>query len=696
MSIIGTLIEKRMHPGRIDEGWLAGLGYRKTASGVHVDDRTALTLTSVYSCVRILAESSAMLPLILYKQRPDRGKDRAVDHPLFPLLRDLPNPEMTSMELRETMMGHLALRGNAFVEIEADARGRVKGLWPLRPDRVWVQRLNEWLGTDPQPGVDNPLVYLVTLPSGEQVKLRQDQVMHVRGLGYNGVIGYSPIALAREMLGLGLALQEFGARFFGNGALPGLVLTHPGTLKDTARDNIRKSWNSIHQGLDNSHRIAILEEGLSVVKIGVAPDEAQFLESKKLSKRDVADLWRVPPHMVGDLESGASYASIEQMSLEFVIYTLMPWFVRIEQAISRDVLLPRERGAYFASHLMLGLLRGDQKSRYEAYHMARQDGWMNGDDIRELEDMNPMPDGAGQVYWAPLNMVDAKQLSEQDTPSSQPSPSQVEGAGSRSHTTLPQNDIRANDIRVKEERARNVAKGRLRLAKNFERVFLDAAGRVVRREVADVRRAIPKYYGQRDAGQFVTWLETFYREHREFWKRQMLPILLTYANSVGVSVGEEIGVDDLDSEKIRQFIDDYATTLAASESQSSLLQLRRLLEDAIAANEDPVPILEQRLDEWDEKRPGKVADHETRNSLGAFALAFYAASKIVSRTRWVTMGESCPFCVSLNGKTCSLDEAFLAKGEELQGEGADVLTRRTDIRHPPIHGGCDCMAVADL
>lgn len=694
MSIVGTLIEKRMHPGRIDEGWLSRLGYRPTASGAHVTEQSALTLTAVFSCVRILAETSAMLPLIMYRQRSDRGKDRATAHPLFTLLRDLPNAEMTSMELRETMMGHLALRGNAFVEIETARNGQVIGLWPLRPDRVEVQRLNEWMGIDPQPGVDNPLVYVVTLPSGEIVKLRQDQVMHVRGLGWNGILGYSPIYLAREMIGLGLSLQEFGARFFGNGALPGIVLKYPGRISEKAMENIRRSWNDLHQGLESSHRVAILEEGVTADKIGVAPDEAQFLESRKLSTRDVALLYRIPPHMVGDLESGASYASVEQMSLEFVKYTLMPWLVRIEQAISRDLLLPRERTTgLFVAHLVNGLLRGDQKSRYDAYHQARQDGWMCADDIRELEDMNPLPGGSGRVYWAPANMMNAQNMADGGQ-------NQVGGEGqARGQTRAACGcgiEHRAGPAEQAETRARNVAKGRLRLAKSYERVFRDVAGRVVRREVNDVRRGLRKFYGQRDSQQFVSWLETFYREHREFWKRQMLPILMAYADQVGVSVGEEIGWENKGAEEIEQFIRAYVETLAAAESQSSLLQLRRLIEDALTANGDPESAVEERLGEWEEKRPGKVADKESRNSLGAFALAYYRASRTVTRTRWVAMGESCPFCIKLNGKTCSIDEAFLAQGEELTGAGSETLTRRTDIRHPPIHGGCDCMMVADI
>lgn len=666
MGILAGLFEKRFHPSQPPpEEWLLKLGLGASASGVEVTVDRSLQSTAVFACVRILAETVASLPLILYR-RLDKGKKRAIGHPLYPLLHDLPNPEMTAVELRETLMGHLALRGNAFAEIEYDNGGRVRGLWPLSPNKTRVKRVN------------GQLVYLVTMPVGGEVGLPAERVMHLKGLGGDGIMGYSPIRLAREAIGLALATEEFGARFFGNGARPGVVLEHPGKLSPEAQDNLRKSWEMRHQGLEKSHRVAILEEGMKIETVGVSPEEAQFLETRKFQAVDIARLFHIPPHMIGELDR-ATFSNIEQQSLEFVIYTLRPWLVHWEQGINRALLTASERSVYFAEHLVDGLLRGDVQSRYQAYATGRQNGWLSANDIRELENMNPV-DG-GDVYLIPLNMVPADQVGG--------SSSQEVAGGGRSSA------IDYRRLPDPEQRAQNLAKGRRRLARSYERLIKGTAERVVKREVADVRRALQKYLGKRDAFLFATWLKQFYQEHRQFWQRQMLPVLLSYADQVGMNVADELGGEPKTAEDIRAFIDQYAEALATREIGSSQSQLQALLDEALTVGVDPQPALETRLNEWEEKRPGKVAEHETFNALNALVLAMYGLYGI-TRKRWVSTGENCPYCSSLNGKVVELQKFFLGQGEDFQPDGAESpLNIRYNAGHPPIHGGCDCLILAD-
>jgi HK97 family phage portal protein len=674
MGILTTILsglEKRSHPSN-PAAWLLEMGLKPTASGVNVTEQTSLQSTAVFSCVRILAESEAMLPLILYKRRQDRGRDRATDHRLYPILHDLPNPEMTSMEFRETLTGHVASWGNAYAEIDWSNGGWVRGLWPLRPDKTRPKRVN------------GRLVYEVKVPGLDTIqRLPFERVMHIKGLGFDGNIGYSPIGLARQAVGLALATEEYGARFFGNGARPSVVLEHPGTLSDTAYDRLRQNWEDKHQGLEKAHRIAILEEGMKVETIGIPPEEAQFLETRKFQVAEIARLFRVPPHMIADLER-ATFNNIEELSLEFVIYTLMPWLVRWEQAIYRDLLSEMERTQYFAKHLVEGLLRGDIKSRYEAYHIARLDGWMSGDDIRELEDMNPMPDGQGQIYLVPLNMVPVEQVIDPGN-----------GAGTRG--LIPPNPPEGREERTAleiETRAQNVAASRRKLVKAYRRLFDEAAGRVIRREVADVRRAVEKYLTKRDAFEFSTWLKRFYAEHKAFWKRQALPVLLSYADQVGANVGDELGREPGGADDVAKFIDAYAAALATREAGSSHLQLQALLDEALKAGQEPEPVITQRLDEWEEKRAGKVARHESWNALNALVLAFYALAS-VTRKRWTATGETCPYCQALDGKVVEIEKVFLAKDTDFQPEGADrPLKSRVDLGHPPAHGGCDCIVTA--
>ena len=638
----------------------------ETASGRSVTAMGSLQSTAVFGCVRILAESTASLPLILYRRlETGRGKARATDHSLYPVLHDLPNPELTSYELRELAMGHLCLWGNAYLEVQRNRAGRIMGLWPLTPWRV-------------EPGrVAGELVYRVSVgdrmdPNSRTETLRFGQVLHIKGFGVDGYKGLSPIGLARQAVGLALATEEFGSRFFGNGARPGSVLEHPGKLSDQAEGRLRTSWNDIHQGLENAHRVAILEEGMKLHEVGIPPEDAQFLETRKFQVTEIARLYRVPPHMLADLER-ATYSNIEHQGLEFVMHTLRPWLVRWEQAISRDLFSPAERQTLLVEHLVNALLRGDVKSRYEAYAVGRQWGWLSTNDVREMENMNPVE--AGDDYLTPLNMA----------ASADPPDGGEERALSR-------------EARVRldyERRAEATADDRLALQRSQERLLNEATGRIIRREVNDVRRAIRKHFGKRDAADFRSWLRDFYDEHRAFWVKQLLPLLLSFADRVGASVGRELEIAAQDSDSIGQFIEDYLEALAARQVGSSFGQLRALLEEALENDQDPEPALIERLDAWEESRAAQVARDEASQAGNAFARQFYLLAGVMT-LHWVNRGsENCPYCRDLNGRVVGIQEFFLKSEVDFQPEGADrPLSSRSNVRHPPLHKGCDCQIVA--
>lgn len=363
--------------------------FGRTTSGKPVNERTAMQTTAVYACVRILAEAIASLPLHVYEYQDDGGKKLVHDHPLYYLLHDEPNPEMTSFVFRETLMSHLLIWGNAYAQIIRDGAGRGLGLYPLLPDKMEVQRDDR-----------GNIYYVYSRNSDENpmfkeygnIKLKAEDVLHIPGLGFDGLIGYSPIAMAKNAVGMTLACEEYGASFFANGANPGGVLEHPGVLKDPSK--VRESWNSVYRGVNNAHKIAVLEEGMKYQQIGIPPEEAQFLETRKFQINEIARLYRIPPHMVGDLDK-SSFSNIEQQSLEFVKYTLDPWVIRWEQSLQRSLLLPGEKGKYFIKLNVDGLLRGDYQSRMNGYAVGRQNGWFSANDIREMENMNPIPDEEG-------------------------------------------------------------------------------------------------------------------------------------------------------------------------------------------------------------------------------------------------------------------------------------------------------------
>ena len=366
--------------------------FGSTSSGKTVNERTAMQTTAVYACVRVLAEAIASLPLHTYRYNKN-GKEKAIDHSLYQLLHDEPNPEMTSFVFRETLMGHLLIWGNAYAQIIRDGRGKVIALYPLMPDKMKADRKES-----------GELYYLYN-KDGTLYPLRSDEVLHIPGLGFDGLVGYSPIAMAKNAIGMAIATEEYGAAFFANGANPGGVLEHPGVVKDPSK--IRESWNSLYQGSKNAHRIAVLEEGMKFQSIGIPPEQAQFLETRKFQINEIARIFRVPPHMIGDLDK-SSFSNIEQQSMEFVMYTLDPWVVRWEQAIQRSLFSKNEKNEYFVKFNVNGLLRGDYQSRMEGYAVGRQNGWLSADDIRELEDMNKLPEGIGNRYLVNGNMVDVE------------------------------------------------------------------------------------------------------------------------------------------------------------------------------------------------------------------------------------------------------------------------------------------------
>lgn len=369
-----------------------------TSSGRPVTERSAMQMTAVYSCVRILAEAIAGLPLHVYRQSSDGAKVKALDHPLYRLLHDEPNPEMTSFVFRETLMTHLLLWGNAFAQVIRNGRDEVIGLYPLMPNRMTV-------GRDEAGRLYYEYQRMWNEPTGrfETVTLAARDVLHIPGLGFDGLVGYSPIAMAKNAIGLAQATEDYGASFFANGAAPGGVLEHPGTIKDPAR--VRESWQATFGGARNGNKIAVLEEGMKYTPISVSPEQAQFLETRKFQINEIARIFRIPPHMIGDLEK-SSFSNIEQQSLEFVKYTLDPWVVRWEQAITKTLLSPCEKPGVYVKFNVEGLLRGDYQSRMEGYAVARQNGWMSANDIRELENLDKIPaEAGGDLYLVNGNML---------------------------------------------------------------------------------------------------------------------------------------------------------------------------------------------------------------------------------------------------------------------------------------------------
>lgn len=363
-------------------------------SGERVDEHSSMQISTVYACVRLLAETIAALPLHLYRYtEDDRGKEKARGHPLYKLLYRQPNAEMSSFIWRETIMTHLLLWGNAYCQIIRDGRNTVLGLYPLLPENIEVDRdtngeifYTYHAYTDDVPGVKNQDIYF-----------RSDEILHIPGLGFNGLVGFSPIAMMKNSLGTTLAVERYGASFFKNGAQPSGVLEHPGVLKNPGK--IRDNWTAVYGGAENAHKVAVLEEGMTYKAISLPPEDSQFLSTRQFGVEEICRIFRVPPHMVQNL-AHATFSNIEHQSIDFVVHTLTPWLVRIEQAIIKDLLLENEQDVYFPKFNVDGLLRGDYASRMSGYATGISNGFLSPNDIHRLENMDLIPaeDGGDDYY----------------------------------------------------------------------------------------------------------------------------------------------------------------------------------------------------------------------------------------------------------------------------------------------------------
>jgi len=366
--------------------WLTGL-FGTSKTGVQVSEDNALTFSAVYAAVRIISETIASIPLNVYVYD---GETRVIarEHPIQKLLAHTPNTVSSSFTFRESMAANLVLHGNAYAKIEFNAAGRPISLTPLNPMLVEVKI------------VDGEKVYVFN----EKTTYLDYEIIHVVGLSFNGLTGKSPLTVAREAVAIGLAAQEYGARFYSNGANTGGIITAPGRLSIDAINRLKQSWNRANAGLGASHGTAILEEGMKYEKVGLDPEAAQFLQSRKFQVNEIARIFRIPPSYLADLENSSTRANVEQQAIQFVRDCVTPYVRRFEVEFNRK-LFREDEPNYYAYFTMEGLMRGDLQGRYQAYATARQWGWLSVNDIRDLENLNPVE--GGNVYLQPLNMAQA-------------------------------------------------------------------------------------------------------------------------------------------------------------------------------------------------------------------------------------------------------------------------------------------------
>ncbi|HXM32258.1 MAG TPA: phage portal protein [Chthoniobacterales bacterium] len=624
-------LELRSNLSEPDRWLVEYAGGHPTASGQTMTERTAMQLSAVWAAVNLISRAISTSPFRLFQTQTNGETREATDHPLYPLLRWPPNPEMTKKTFWETFMGHLLLWGNGYAEIERDNGGQVVALWPLRPDRTFPRRM---IGPDGKG--TGKLIYVARSSAGPEVILQPYEVLHVMGYSYDGLRGLSPVALHRESMGLSMAATDYGARFFGNDATPGIVLTHPAKMKAESAKRLKESWEESHRGGDQAHRVAVLEEGMKIEKIGMSNEDAQYLLTRVFQLSEIARMFNVPLHKLAELTHG-TFSNIEHQSIEFVRDAVEPWGDGIEAEVHRKLLNPEDQKTYFAEHDFTAQKLGDLKSQNEAENIAWMDGWTNTDEIRKRRNQNPLPDGQGKVYFIPVT----QQPIDRAINPPAPAPAANMGPdGSPSPSGTPKNPPPATgDPKAKKRHAQELAERRRQVTRAFIPLLGSVGERLARKEIAALARE------GADA-------DNFFRDHDAYVRDAVLPVLTCIEESVSTLLrmeGRTAAIADRD-----KFIASYADNFA-----------HRYVKEALVNHIGKMAV-------WANGVTDRAHEEAMRAS-NAFALHLYKAAG-AKTLAWIVPETGCSSeCMSI--ATRFIEPAAAAN-------------------HPPRGARCECQIVA--
>ncbi len=505
--------------------WLVSALGQPTYTGESVTVERSLTVPAVLSALTILSQDIASLPLILYRRLP-RGKERATDHPYYTLLHDAPNPEMTSVTFREIMVSHMLAWGDFFGQLIYDRRGTVREIWPLSPERMEVGRK------------DGQRIYLYRTVQGGQVAFSQSDLLHIPGLSFDGMRGKSLISLARNAIGLAMTTEKYGSKVFSNDARPSVVLKTKARMDTPAIENLIASWNQAYGGAGNAAKTAVLEEGMDIQTLGFPAKDAQYIETQQWTIAQIARVFRIPPHMLGDVDRSTSWGSgIEQQELGYLQHTLRPHMIRIEQGLNKDLLLSADRTEYFFEHLVDAMLRTDIQTRMQAYVLGITNGVYTRNEVRERENLLPYEGGDDPLM--PLNMTTGQEDQQNDSQDKNPPPAD------------PQADAPQRDLTP---------------------LILDALRRISKRDTNELNGANKRWAEKDD--KWNAWAEQFYkRDYPEF-------ILATFEPLVASGFIKRKIVREFTAQLLSQRTADIEAANYAELSPEALLKLFKEYQDA--------------------------------------------------------------------------------------------------------------------
>ena len=654
---------KKVYPVDHDFWYSPLTSFMPTSTGIPVDEASSVKYLAVYACIGLISGDIARLPLFLYQTTASgNGKNRVLTHPTSDLTKTAPNPDMIALNWKEVIGTHIALWGNHYSQIIRDGSGNIVEIYPLPdPSQVEVYR------------ADGGKLRYKWHNGRELYDMPRSDILHVAGWGFSGVKGLSPIGVARESVSLGMGGDQFAAGTFKNGAAPSVILTLPpeAQMDDEVAQKYLKAVQKQYSGVDNAKKIMLLRSGETVTPLAMPLKDAQFLESREFQKLEICGMYRMPPHKIGIHGANSNYSNLVQENLHYLNSCLLHYLTRIEETCNDQLLTlaERQQGLYFKFKVQ-SLLRGDHDSRSNFYQTMLDRGVYTRNEVRALEEMNPLPPAErGDETTLALNYGFAKDFGPipdngQGMPNSEPEPTEEE----KQKRTLAWARKQRNLIEHRSVVARD------RLVRKFAPLIRQQAQAVINRETIAIKKR---------AGKIDKWLDDFYQDFGEYVRDKMGPTLRGFQGAIADQAAMDTGAD-FDPVEINQFIDDYINTYVVRHIASSQGQMVSL-----AKEENADELIDQRADEWHEKRADKITQRETvQGSQGVYqAVAFAAGFATVFRTR----GKSCPYCTSLDGTVVKRGEYIVQKGQELQPKGQDKpMTFSNSKAHPPIHQGCDC------
>ena len=655
-------LEERQSEGALDDFWYTP-AWMHGRGGKVQSPEDALGLSAWWNAIAIIAGTMGSLPLKLYRKEGER-RVAVRDDPRYRLMFRRPNGWQTAFEWREMAQGHLLVRGNHYSRIIRDQLGRPIAIVPLHPDRV-------------QPEVrGGEIAYRFRAPNGGDELIRMRDMLHLRGLGSNGVTGYSVVAVARESLGYSLQLERFGSQFIENKGRPGGILQSDEVLQKEQRRELGEQWDRMFQG-GGLGKTAVIDSGLKWQQVGFSNEDAQWLGSRSHQVTEIARWTNLPPHFLKDL-TRATFSNIEEQAIEFVVHTIRPWAERWEQRLDCMLLSEAEQGEFGFKFSLEALLRGDAASRGAFYQLLFNMGAITPNEIRAKEEMNPHRAGGDQAF-VQVNLMPLDQAAE---PFAAVDSSLDRALGGTEEARV----LAAPAAESFEERSVRSVASRRRIMNTYQRLMEDAAGRIVHREVQDLRRILDAV-DDGDVDEFLRRLDIFAEGLPPAVRTTMGPVLATYIDLVAADASDEVELEEVPQESVDRFRSSYVERLAAGHTSETVGRLRNT---ALETQGGAFANVHRMLDRWEENRAAEIGlRHVVAAGAGA-ARMIYTMGRF--DTVWVTVGDSCPYCRKLAGRAVGPGERFLNAGDSIDPEDgeSEPLTVRRAIGHPPAHSGCDC------